>query len=382
MTPEDRDRVARMRSVARRFREATPLSSPRWTAGSYPITANFTGTPAAKALAWFPGAGCLWSRRGGCTMCDFGANEEALDHDRTVSEFQAHLSTLDPGLQRIHITPGGSFFDQSETPRDLQDRILDSLSIFPFLRGVGLETRPNLVSLSQLIGVIDHLPESVHYLTLGFGLECRDDLVREIVVNKGYGPQAIIEASRVIDEANRRQSRVRITSEIYVLLKPILLTESEGIEEAVRTIAWAYDHGAETAVLFMNTVKKNTIQGVLAALDPSDPMQYRTPFLRSALEVLRRLPIALQARTAVLGMQSGIQAEGMPRSCALCSPFLLGALMGHNFVRDPAIIYEAASSSCPCRADWERECRLRGAPIRDRVDQLLERLERSYTGLQ
>jgi uncharacterized Fe-S cluster-containing MiaB family protein len=163
------------------------------------------------------------------------------------------------------------------------------------------------------------------------------------------------------------------------MLKPLFLSEQEAIDEALRTIEWVYVKGAETAVLFMNTVKPNTVQGYLASRDDLDPpIRYQPPYYRSAIQVLRELPQEQRRRTAVLGVQSGILAQGMPRGCPLCSPFLLGAIMGHNFTRDPAILHHAANSLCPCKGDWLDELEVPPVSLIDRINQGLAILENAF----
>lgn len=264
-------------------------------------------------------------------------------------------------------------------PAALREEILERCSAIPSLRSVGLETRPSLVTLEKLTHTIECLPETVDDLTLGFGLECLDPLVREVAINKGYNTNHIDRAISVIEQANAAQSRVKVDFEVYVLLKPLFLTEREAIDEALRTIKWSFSRGATTVAMFMNTVKRNTIQGYLAArqdLDP--PYRYQAPYYRTAIEVLRALPASARAWTQVLGPQSGVLAEGQPTGCQLCTPLLLGAIMGYNFTRDSAILEEAARAWCPCRGEWESALKITGPPLAGRIEAGLATLEAAF----
>lgn len=113
--------------------------------------------------------------------------------------------------------------------------------MLPKLASVGLETRPGLVTVKKLLHAVESLPAGVADLTLGFGLECLDPLVRDVAINKGYNTNQIDRAIEVIDRVNAAQSRVQVDFEIYVLLKPLFLTEREAIDEAARTIKWSFD---------------------------------------------------------------------------------------------------------------------------------------------
>lgn len=369
----------RMRKAAARYRAEFPLGAPDAITGSYPIPTNWNGQPETKVLAWFASPGCAWSLAGGCTMCNFSADEKPMTVAEASRSFAAHLDILDRGTRRIHLGPGGSFFDDREVPAPLRDEVLRGCSALPSLRSVGLETRPSLVTFKKLMRAIECLPDTVGDLTLGFGLECLDPLVREVAINKGYGTNHIDRAISVIERANLAQSRVRVDFEVYVLLKPLFLTERESIDEALRTIKWSFGRGATTVALFMNTIKHSTVQGYLAnRQDLQPPYRYEAPYFRTAVEVLRGLPPTARAWTQVLGPQSGVLAEEQPRGCDLCTPLMLGAIMGFNFTRDSAILEEAARAWCPCRADWESTMEVTGLPLGERIEQGIEILEAAF----
>jgi radical SAM enzyme (TIGR01210 family) len=314
-------------------------------------------------------------------MCNFGESDSdgAVDPAVALAE---HLAELDPATEHLHLGPGGSFYDEHETPRNVRHNVLRVLASLPRLETLGLETRPNLVSLDELRETLADLPPTINRLILGFGVECWNDLLREIAVNKGYSRSSVLRAAEIVAELNAEQDRVHVEFETYVLLKPTLLHEREGVEEALRTIDWSFRIGASTTAVFMNTIKDATVQGHLAArTDLEPPIRYQTPYLRSAVEVLRRLPPAQQARTAVLGLQSGIMASEGPRGCDRCYPFLLGAIYAHTFLRSSEVIQCAATSWCPCRAEWEREMAFFDpSPLHDRAARLIAAMNQDGYG--
>lgn len=357
LSPVDATLIRRVRRAASDYRAAHPLTRVPWEASSYPLAAHIHGHPQVKSLVWFPGPGCSWSESGGCLMCNFGESEaDPVDPVDPVELLATHLAELDPASEHVHIGPGGSFYDDRETPPAVRRGVLAAVGALSRLRTLGLETRPNLLTVEGLEDTLAQLPPHVDRLILGFGLECWDDFLRELAVNKGYTRTSVLRAAEVITKVNATQSSVQVEFECYVLLKPTLLHEREAIDEALRTIDWSFRIGAATCALFINTIKDATVQGHLAARsDLEPPIRYQTPYLRSALEVLRRLPPSAQSRTAVLGLQSGIQATDGPRACERCFPFLLGAIYAHTFHRDPEVIERAASAWCPCKSDWQRE---------------------------
>jgi len=371
-----RELAARMAAIARRYRRTHPLSELAQEAGVYYLPTGTPGSPHLKPLVWFPSRGCVWSLAGGCTMCNFGTTTHALDDDAVLRAWEQVLDTIGTGVQRIHIGPGGSFFTDAEVPAHIRIEVIRRLHRLPFLRSVGIETRAPFVTFERLDDVVRALPSTVENVTLGFGLECISDLPRLACVNKGYGPEDIEEALEIMRAVERRHPSVRIHFETYTLLKPIFLTEGEAVAEALSTLEWAFERGVETAVLFLNTVKEHTIQHELYLADTLEPpIRFEPPFCRSAVEVLLQLPDEWRRNTVVLGPQSAVAAEGMPRACELCSWPINGALVAHNLYRAPAILHAVAATVCPCKTEWEAELDAPSEPLANRIARGLDALD-------
>ena len=188
------DLARRMSRVAVHYRRLHPLPEPVRASGSFPIASHIDGHPAIKTLAWFPSVGCWWSRSGGCTFCDFGEMTDPGTLDEVESSFIAHLDQLDPGLRNLHLAPGGSFFSDRELDHATRRAVIRATARFPFLRSLGFETRPDELSVEKLLDAIDAAPDSVDDIYVGFGLEARSDLIREVIINKGYDIDAVLGA--------------------------------------------------------------------------------------------------------------------------------------------------------------------------------------------
>ena len=306
-------------------------------------------------------------------MCDFGRTQGILSDDEILSAFDDVLGAVGRGVQRLHLGPGGSFFTDSEVSPVVRQGVIRRLEGLPFLRYLGIETRAPFVDEECLERLMEDLPLGVRAVTLGFGLECVSDLPRMAAINKGYGPKQIEHALATMRAVSQRHPDVELRFEAYVMLRPLFMTEQEAIDEALATIAWAMERDAETAVLFLNTVKPRTLQHLFHA-EPDVPaeLRYEPPYYRTAIEVLRRLPSEWRERTVVLGPQSAVEAVGMPRGCSLCSWPLNGALVAHNLYRDPGLLHAAAEIACPCRSQWESELLVDAPPLSERIERGVE----------
>ena len=354
---EEINRLARrMSAVARAFRKRYPLEEAPWRAGHYLLPVWSHGRPAHKALIWYHNQGCAWARKAGCTMCNFGERDDVPLDETVVADFRRELDKLDPGTRFIHLGPGGSVLQESEIRTSLRHDLVQSLERLPFLEGVGLETRAETIREDRLENLLAVLPPHVTELALGFGLESADELILRVAVNKAEAIEDIERAIERVLKVNARTPDRHVVVDCYVLLKPPFLTEGEAIEDAIESITWAYDHGAETVSLFVNTMKRNTICAWLNARTEDDgPYRYQTPYLYSAFEVLAGLRPEHRARTGVLGFTSGNPYVGAPRACDLCWHVLHGLLSAHNYTRDTALLSAAREVRCECRTNWLKE---------------------------
>ncbi|CBS87287.1 hypothetical protein [Azospirillum lipoferum] len=368
----------RMVRLMRRFRQDHPLSAKHWPAGIYMLPIRLDGRPAAKTLVWYETEGCQWSIKSGCTMCNFGQAATRPSDDDVVRSFKEQIDRLDPGTRYLHLGPGGSFLDWHELNPDARRTIYGELHRLRFLEGVGIECRAELVTPEYIAEALAWLPSTVREFTTGIGLESADDLVRLVAVNKKV-PRKRLERAFEIIRGSSDPTR-RIVFDLYVLLKPPFLSEREAIDDAVRSIDWAFDRGADTVSVFLSSIKENTLCDFLHRQDGFvRPLRYATAYYHSAFEVLRMLAPSRAARTLFMGITSGIPAHGRPRSCPLCDHILSGALVAHNFSRDPALLDVAAAVRCDCRDKWLAELAEEHPPLSTRLPRDLDLVEKALT---
>jgi radical SAM enzyme (TIGR01210 family) len=372
--------AARMGRVAHAYRSRHPLEEARWRTGHYLLPICSHGRPAHKVLIWQHNGGCAWARKAGCTMCNFGERHDVPPEDIVLADFETELSRLDPGTRFVHLGPGGSVFQERELAAPLRRQLVSALGALPFLEGFGLETRAETIRQDRIEALLDVMPPHISELALGFGLESADELIFRVAVNKGERLQDLEQAIAEVLAVDARHASRRIVVDCYVLLKPPFLTEAEAIDDAIRSITWAYDRGVDTVTLFVNTIKRNTICSYLSEQAQSErPYRYETPYLYSALEVLGALPPDYRRRTGILGFTSGHPYIGAPRSCGLCWHVLHGLISAHNYTRDPALLNSAQELRCECRSAWTAELSESAPrPIYDRFADYIGRLEHDF----
>jgi len=372
---EHRDLARRMARIMHRLRERNPLPRLESRAGFYQVPSCTGGKPWTLPITWYPSPACTWSASGGCTMCNFGDGGVVTDETEALREFTALLDQFTPSLQGIFLAPGGSFFNPREVSPTMRQSLLGALHRFSFLRMVGMETRPEHVTEAALAETIALLPPTVRYMLIGFGLESSDPLVREVAVGKGLNMPQLEAALSLIDRL-RDAFPVRLGSELYTLLKPPFLSEREAIDDAVRSIEWAWARGADTLGLFINVVNPQTLCAHLYNLkDAESPFHYEPAWWFSAFEVLNRLPPELAAKVQVLGPISEVAPLAGPRGCRLCADLLSGLMTAWNLYRDQSLLVLTNGHRCHCRDLWLKELDRANPSLADRIPSYLTALE-------
>lgn len=346
--------AAKMQRISRSFRIKYPLNESPWKQGTYNVPICVKGKPDTKQLVWYENPGCKWSLSGGCTMCNFSMNKN-FDESRVYDNFTHLLNSLDSTLRYIHLGPGGSVFHNSELNAINRKKILNSLQRFTFLEDVGIECRASLLKENDIMAALADLPPWVKTLSIDFGLESSDPFIRSVLVNKGEGHKAIADAMQLIKDVNSKTEK-SVVVDCYVLLKPMWLSESEAVQDAINSINWAYDHGAATVSVFISTIKTNTLCHFTHSFtDQPAPFRYETPYLYSVFDVLHALTPERRQRTLVLGITSGMPLIVGPRSCELCEGILNGTITAHNYTRMEALLHQVNKIRCACRDNWEAE---------------------------
>jgi radical SAM enzyme (TIGR01210 family) len=323
--------------------------------------------PIQRAIFILRSRGCAWALRegGGCTMCGHLAGTTrgtSIDPDVYVRQFADELSEFNfSNIPVLCLYNSGSFLNDEEVHPDARRRIFRLIAGVPEIRHLIIESRPEFVSEASLAEITELLPNKT--VEVGVGLECYDDAVRSVCLNKGFNRSEFLEASRLIGK-----SPVKLLA--YVLLKPPFLTESEAIEEAVRAIRFAFQHGADVVSLEPVSVQDFSLVHYLYEAE-----QYRPPWIWSVFEVIRR--------TAGLGEVriGGFEFLPIPKifthNCPKCDPACVEAIVDYN--RGGGIT-RFDKLSCECMSEWRRNIEARDdRPLAERITAILSSIDERRT---
>lgn len=267
--------------------------------------------------------GCCWVRNGGCTMC--GYREASLSHvteDDLLKQLEEALSRY-KGEPFVKIYTSGSFLDDNEVPRSVRAKIFEA---FSGCERILFESRPEFITPDTLADV----PKTA---TIALGLESSDPEVLERSVHKGFTPDDIQRAGTLIKEHG-------LMVRTYLLLKPLFMTESMAIEDAVRSVRFADPFSDEISVNPLNVQRGTYVERLWKR------GEFRSPWIWSLIEVFRQLSGTVHSR--LMSSPSGGGAARGVHNCGECDRRALDAVERFSFTQDPADL----EVECGCRSQW------------------------------
>lgn len=266
-----------------------------------------------RLLLLLPGKGCEWAEKsGGCTMCGFPAKTKKIGKYLSGSDLVsltkiALLMSRRHKPKKVMVYNGGSFLNQREISQKAQKKILALFYKHETIKEIFIESRAEYI-IDKNIQFLKEIAQKVK-VVVGIGLEAQDDKVRNEYIKKGLTKKEYERAVNIL-KGNKMYSLT------YVLIKPIYLEEKEAIEEAVKTVEYAFSVGSDEVALESSFIQEGTEMEKLY-----EKGEYTPPLLWSIIEVIKR--------TKDLGhvMVGGFSDEpppiAIPKNCKKCSAEVL-----------------------------------------------------------
>jgi hypothetical protein len=304
--------------------------------GYYIEQTRYRGRPYELPLAWFATNGCFGDRAGSCTMCNFGSGS-GIGKGELLWQVDRILEKV-RDLPMIYVTPLGSMFDDTEVPSEVRQSIFQSIAQTG-CRVYGTESRPETITDQKIAQFREAFgPDTI--LQVGLGIETANPYVQLNCINKGLTERDSIKAIQIL-------KRHYIVALVHVLLKPLFLTESEAIADAVNTIEWAFRNGADGVIFCMTNIKPYTLTHWLQQRDA-----YRVPYVWSGLKVLLNLKPEYRKLCTLSGLYSGVTIYQTAYNCPRCTEKVISGMQHFSTRPDPAILEELDKYDCSCKDAW------------------------------
>ncbi len=328
----------------------------------------FEGVNYKRAVVYLMSNGCEWALKSahGCLMCGHLAKQTRRDKpisvDDYLKQFGREFEKIDfKKYPILNLYNNGSFINDNEIPAEARRGMLKKINDCPDIKMLVLETRPEFVTEEKVTEIRDLIPDK--HVELGVGLEMKNDFYRGICINKGFTLERFNVAANIITKHLKLRT--------YVLLKPLFLTEKEGIEHAIETIEYAFAVGATTVSLEACTIQDYTFMKYLY-----EKGLYSTPWLWSIIEVVKNVK---SPGKLIIGLFRFFPSPSkVPNNCDRCNEKVMEAIIQYNRTLDPKIF---DGLTCGCKKEWEKILEEYPPAFEERlkpIPELLDELKRSF----
>lgn len=276
--------------------------------------------------------GCYWADVKGCSMC--GYSKDTLGRSATPEELAHQLSeAMDRyrGEPYVKVYTSGSFLDDREV--DAESRLALARAFSGRARRLLFETLPEFATEDHLAPVAAAFAGEVE---VALGLETTDPTVLSRYVHKSTGPEEYLRAAD-------RIRAVGLRSKAYLLLKPPYLTESEAIDDVLRSVGEAAPHFDALSINPVHIQNGTVVEWLYHR------GRYRPPWLWSVVEVLREGADRRGGVRLVSFPTAGGLARG-PHNCGSCDAAVLAAIEDASLTQD---FSRLSRLDCSCREEWE-----------------------------
>lgn len=223
--------------------------------------------------------------------------------------------------------------NENEISLHVREEILAIIAQITHIKMVVIESRPLYINHNNVRQASQILKGK--RFEIAVGLESVNNRIRNVYLNKGI---SLYQFERAVEIVNRYAF-----PRAYILLKPPFISEKEAINEAIRSINYAFNIGVQTISLEPATIQKGTLLEYLLLQN-----QYSPPKLWSIVEVLRKTaPLG----KLIVGMfQFYPSPIKVPYNCPKCSDHVLAYLQNYNQTLIPGALDELPL--CSCYDEW------------------------------
>ena len=188
---------------------------------------NIKGKPAKRFMSVYRTVGCAYNQ---CTMCDFKHYADPnITDDNLIEQHKQSLKQLKEGkYSQFDLLTLGNFFNDYELSPKIRKHFLKSLAKIKTLKRILVESRRSYVTLEKLNECKGYLRND-QILEFGLGYESSNDYIRNTLLKKQV-------PEKHLDQSIEMCKKAGVDFVSYVLIKPHLLSESDGIRDSVDTV--------------------------------------------------------------------------------------------------------------------------------------------------
>ena len=320
---------------------------PRELAASWSGDDLLYSGPGRSIFIVLPTPGCAWALAGsgGCSMCSYIADSplQEVSPKELVEifkdQFQRQIEKQEiHGPTSIKIFVSGSFLNPEEIPKDAMKEIFEIINEYDDVEEVVVESRPEYVNEDILRECCALIPDKIFEVAIG--LESADDEIRLKKINKGFTRK---DFERAMNAIKNIRSDFDMRAKAYLLVKPVLTSEKDAIDDAVKSAQYAEKVGINRISFCPSTIHKGTLMEILWRRG-----SYQPPWIWSTLEIIRK--VRSSVKIPVIMDTAGFGTRRGPFNCKKCNSRLKDAIIKSNIDQTIPEQFE-----CECKVKWDAD---------------------------
>ncbi len=276
-------------------------------------------------------------------MCGFfhGASTIHVSDEAILRQTDAAIARLPATIYPVLVfTSNGSFFDSREISDELRPKLFQRIFDSGY-RFLVTESRAEFITRDRLRDILDLLEDN-HLIqnekipfSVSFGLESIDDFVLQYCINKGSSRQQYSRCMELLRE-------LHVPFDCYVLLGKTFLSARQDIDDAVATITFAVDSGADYVFVMVNNLMPGTLNAYL-----EQKGRYHLPSLWRAVTLLNNLPPSYRRHVTIKGIRHApVPPARYATTCELCENTVRDSIDLWNMTGDFNHILEIPNCAC------------------------------------
>ena len=327
------------------FKKKKPKTPEQVGASWYNDDLSYSGVHKTLFII-LPTSGCFWAvgDSGGCTMCSYVSDctLEPINPDKILEIFNNHLKRhplYEEDEISVKLFASGSFLNPYELPKDARDEILKTLMGIGNVREIIVESRPEYIKEEYIDEIFNIIGDTLFEISIG--LETSNDNTRLKKINKGFTSADFEESVNLIQNIAESKG-YNLKSKAYIFIKPILISESQAIEEAIETAKYCEKIGVNRISFCPATIHSGTLIEHLWRKH-----SYQPPWIWSCVEVINT--VRREINIPSLLDTSGFGSRRGPYNCKKCNKDLKHEIISANLTQS-IIDYD-----CECKREWLAE---------------------------
>ena len=228
-----------------------------------------------------------YKKNGGCSMCSHfnGTDRNAeITTDDYIKQWQSVINGANIEQKNLKFNINdypvvclynlGSLLNEKEISSEAVEYIFKSLNTYEGVKKVIIESRAEYVKDNAIKNIYNAYKSGM--IEVGIGVESTNKIIREICHHKGLDDISVVQnAIKILHKYNFKALA-------YINFKPIFLTESEAINDAIQTAIDCFNMGFDAVSIEPTSLQNYSLANHLYQLG-----HYRVPWLWSIRDVVQ-----------------------------------------------------------------------------------------------